>query len=229
MRRFKGLLLDLDGTVYPYATAHQPAQEGIMNWLQETLGISSSALETAFHQARVMTHSELPGSGAKHHRLLYFQRMLECLGRNDLALANDACDRYWQIFFRHMVKFNWFEMAWIHWQKIQISICWVTDLISNTQIQKLKHLNLLVPHAFLVTSEEVGHEKPHPYIFQVAAGKLQLPFSDLCMIGDDFKKDIQGASRLGIFSFWLGIGQPEEPLPDRVIRFSSFEEIQEYF
>ena len=49
----------------------------------------------------------------------------------------------------------------------------------------------------------MGVEKPNPKIFNKSIEKLNLGKNNVCMIGDNFKKDIQGAIDLGIKSVWL--------------------------
>ena len=54
---------------------------------------------------------------------------------------------------------------------------------------------------FLVTSEEVGCEKPNKLIFEKALEKINLENDQVIMIGDSELKDIKGAKNLGIRSF----------------------------
>jgi HAD superfamily hydrolase (TIGR01662 family) len=62
----------------------------------------------------------------------------------------------------------------------------------------LERLGLLQFVDAVVTSTDVGVEKPDPRMFQAALEKLQLPAREAAMIGDDLEKDILGAQRLGM-------------------------------
>lgn len=57
-------------------------------------------------------------------------------------------------------------------------------------------------------SEQVGHRKPEPEIFQAAANTVNASLRGAWMIGHSANADIAGAHRLGIASVWLSAGQP---------------------
>jgi putative hydrolase of the HAD superfamily len=52
----------------------------------------------------------------------------------------------------------------------------------------------------IVTSVDVGYEKPHEEIFRVALQELGLQPSEVVMVGDRIEKDVVGANRMGIAS-----------------------------
>ena len=52
-------------------------------------------------------------------------------------------------------------------------------------------------------SREVGHNKPSPEFFTFIKKALALPDKDLVMVGDDFQKDIEGATKCGIRAVWF--------------------------
>ena len=80
----------------------------------------------------------------------------------------------------------------------------------------------------LVTSEEVGKEKPHPYMFMSALQKVDLKANEVCMIGDNFKKDIKGSASLGIESIWFNHERIVQEHNDKLINEAkSFNEILE--
>ena len=55
-------------------------------------------------------------------------------------------------------------------------------------------------------SEVVGKQKPEPIMFETALQKMGLTEADkprIVMIGNNLKKDIAGANRMGVTSIWL--------------------------
>ena len=76
-------------------------------------------------------------------------------------------------------------------------------------------------------SGELGHEKPHQIMFLHAMKELGLEESDkdrIVMIGNNLKRDIVGANRMGITSILISyspryVMQPEneEEVPDYVV------------
>jgi HAD superfamily hydrolase (TIGR01549 family) len=60
----------------------------------------------------------------------------------------------------------------------------------------------------LVSSYETFHfSKPNPAYFAEFLGRLNWPEGGILMVGDDWKRDIQGASQLGLATYWLGSGR----------------------
>jgi len=79
----------------------------------------------------------------------------------------------------------------------------LTDYETEYQINKLNRLGLLDYVDVLVTSEEVGIEKPSVQMFQTILRKMNLTATEVIMIGDNYEKDIQGALNMGILCYWF--------------------------
>lgn len=65
----------------------------------------------------------------------------------------------------------------------------------------------------VVVSQRVGVIKPHPAIFEAAAGALDLAPQQLVHVGDDWAADVVGAHRAGWKSAYLRGHQGDTPLP----------------
>jgi putative hydrolase of the HAD superfamily len=88
-------------------------------------------------------------------------------------------------------------------ESLRVPKCLVTDFTVELQYRKLAKLGMLTFFDYIVTSEEVGAEKPAPKIFASALKKLNADASQAAMIGDDFEKDILGAAEFGMQAFWF--------------------------
>jgi putative hydrolase of the HAD superfamily len=144
---------------------------------------------------------------SSHNRLLYFQRMLEMLDLNPLQHAMTLYNTYWDTFLDNMQVYEGVQELLTRYSG---KICFLTDLTVHIQYRKVEALNLLAYSSKIVTSEEAGREKPHPYMFMLGLQKLNMSGNEVCMIGDNFKKDIKGASNLGIPSIWINHKQVQE-------------------
>ena len=74
-------------------------------------------------------------------------------------------------------------------------------VISNTTEEgpvHLKALDLAKYFDFLVTSFEVGYEKPDPRIFEVALERANVRPSEAIHVGNLVKADVEGARGVGI-------------------------------
>lgn len=191
---FQGVLLDLDNTLYPYTPAHEKAQQSVLQYLSANGGISETDAKATLSSARNTIHSQLPTQGAGHHRLLYFQKALEKLGLSSFEHALKMDQLYWNTFLKEM---RLFDGALEFLQELNRPICLITDLIASIQFQKIERLGLGNILAFMVSSEEAGVEKPHPFPFLLGCHKLGLKPAEVIMIGDNEAKD-GGCQNLGI-------------------------------
>lgn len=223
--RYKGLLLDIDNTLYDYNSTHKFALCKVVYYCAEKFEISEDDIINAYAIARKRVHIELSETASSHNRLLYFQKMLEILKINPLRYSFVIYDIYWDNFLEKMTPFDGIYKVL---EKYKNKICLVTDLTAHIQYKKIKKLNLDNYCSDIVTSEEAGKEKPHPYMFMLALQKLNLQQSEVCIIGDSFKKDIFGASNLDIKSIWLNHEEKVENYDKKkVIEVKSFKEILE--
>ena len=223
--KFKGLLLDIDNTLYEYNSTHKYAFSKVIEYCMNTFTLTESEIIHSYGVARKKVHIELSETASSHNRLLYFQKMCEILNINPLEYSFIIYNIYWDNFLRIMTPFEGiYELL----EKYKNKICLVTDLTAHIQYRKIKKLKLEKYCKSIVTSEESGKEKPHPSMFMFALQKLNLQVNEVCMIGDSFKKDIFGATNLGIESIWLNSEKKiEEYDKNKVKEVKSFKEILE--
>lgn len=204
LNNIKGILLDLDNTLYDYEPTHQKAYEFCKLKALQDFNIAHEAFDSAWKKARNKVHEDLHGQGASHSRLLYFQKQHEYLfefTNADYTLQMEAW--YWDVFLDHL---EWREGAKNFLEKAKglgLKVCIVTDLTAAIQLKKWNKMGLHRYIQFLVSSEESGVEKPGKYIFELALEKLGLKTGEVIMIGDSEKKDIMGAEAIGITSYLI--------------------------
>jgi putative hydrolase of the HAD superfamily len=200
-KQIKGILLDLDNTLYSYDNCHAHAIDNIKVYLKNNYNISSEKFEKLYKQSRQRVNIDLNTQGSSHSRLLYFQKLTEDIfDKTKFDLILILKEIYWEAFFKEMILLENVLDFFKECKNNKLKICIVTDLTVEIQLKKLKKLNIEEYIDFLVTSEEAGVEKPHPYIFKLALEKLKLNENEVIMIGDNDKKDILGAENLSIQS-----------------------------
>jgi len=223
--RYKGILLDIDNTLYDYNITHSFAKKKVLDYCISEFRLSQVEVSSAYEKARNQVHVELSETAASHNRLLYFQKMLEILNLNPLKYSFKIYNVYWDNFLEVLKPFDGiYDLL----EKYKNNICLVTDLTAHIQYRKIKKLELENYCTKIVTSEEAGREKPHPYMFMLALHKLNVRENEVCMIGDSFKKDILGATSLGIESIWFNHEDKFENYDGNIIKqVKSFKEILE--
>lgn len=219
----KGILLDIDNTLYDYNKAHKVALDNVLDSLVDKYSLDRIMLDQAYEKARLEVHIALSETASSHNRILYFQRMFEHLNMNALKHALNAYNVYWDIFLENM---EFHEGVYEFLELVRGKrVCLVSDLTANIQHRKIQKMKLFNHIDLLVTSEEAGKEKPHPYIFMLALKKICLNPSKVCMIGDSYEKDITGAVNLGIRSLWLNKMKEKKKSNPLITEFGSFTEL----
>ena len=199
MNRIKGVLLDLDNTLYNYDICNSSAMNKVFSDLSKRYAVSNEEIKKHFYNARKQVKITLKGTGASHSRLLYFKVMIENLqGSTDPKLSLFYSDLYWKEYFKHMVLSKDAEEFLVFCKNKNIKIAVITDLTAEIQLKKIIKLGISKYISLIITSEEVGKDKPDPKIFYYALNKLNCKPKDAIMIGDDVKRDILSAKKLGI-------------------------------
>lgn len=197
---YKGILLDIDNTLYNYEQCHQKSIQTVSAYVKKELNID--CFDQYYISARKSIHTALAETASSHNRLLYFQKACEDLNINPMVWALQFYTLYWEVFLDSIELYDgvmdFFEVV-----SQKMKICFITDLTAHIQYRKIEKLGLSKYVSLIVTSEEAGREKPHPYLFLLALYKLNLDPNEVCMIGDSYMKDIVGASSLGIKSIWF--------------------------
>ena len=221
--RYKAILLDIDDTLYCYDSAHSAAMKSIIKFFVNELKIDSVSVKSVFETSRNRVHIELGETASSHNRLLYFQKMCEILEINPLKYGMIIYNLYWD---NYLENINPFDGVYDLLKKYTNNICIVTDLTAHIQYRKIQKLKINNYCKTIITSEEAGRDKPHPFIFMLALQKLKKSANEVCMIGDSFKKDILGANNLGISSIWFNHKKKHESYESAAIKeVSTFSDI----
>ena len=198
----KGVLLDIDNTIYHYETCHNYALNILLSRLSTIVSNSKKEVEEEFMKSRQKINEQLHGTASSHSRFLYVQLTLEFFfGKTAFYHTLKMEKLYWDTFLSKMIiddrAFKFINQC----NNKKIPICCVTDLTTEIQFRKIVTLKLEDKISFIVTSEEAGIEKPEKKIFDLALEKMKLNYKDVIMVGDSASKDIAGAENLGVKSY----------------------------
>lgn len=187
------ILFDTDNTLYPYEPAHAAAQRAVKEKVVSTFSIKPEVFDKAYHEARLQIKARLKNTASSHSRLLYLQRMLEIMGLgSQVLLALDFEQTYWRTFLSNAVLFDDVKELLDDLRLLSIPTAIVTDLTAQIQFRKVVYFGLDHYFDYIVTSEEVGFDKPHPAPFEIALEKMRPKGDCIWMIGDNPVNDIRG-------------------------------------
>lgn len=204
LKGVKGVLLDIDNTIYHYESCHKYALNILIDELFILIDQPKEIIKKQFFQSRKRINNKLHGYASSHSRFLYIQLTLEkFLEKTSFYNTLNLEEIYWNAFLDKMqIDENAKDFINLC-NSSKIPICCITDLTAQIQFRKIIKLNLEEKINFIVTSEEAGIEKPDKLIFNLSLEKIKLEYKDVIMVGDSHSKDIKGAEELGIKSYLI--------------------------
>lgn len=198
----KAVIFDLDGTLYSYNELNEQGINEICKYACQKLEIEEEKFYEAFDKAKKDVKITLGGVASSHNRLLYCQKTLENLNENPFFIALEMYEIYWEYILKNMkLNKNVLEvLEFCKQKKIKIGIC--TDLTVHIQHRKIRKLGINEYIDAIVTSEEVGVEKPDFKIYDKILEKLEIIPKEALFVGDCLKKDVVGPMEYGMKALW---------------------------
>lgn len=221
----KGVIFDIDGTLYSYATNDKVAVESLCEFAEKNLNVDKENFLKAYYEARRIVKERLTDGGSRHSRVLFLQTTLELLGKNPFQYILPMYDCYWDNFLAGMKPFEG-AAEFIRKLKdngIKIALC--TDMTAQIQYRKMKRLGLSEFINFMVSSEETGQEKPASIMFELALKKMDVNAEEAAYFGDSLERDIEGAAKVGIKPFWYAGERDFEETEINCVKFYSYREV----
>lgn len=195
---YKGAIFDLDGTLYDYDICVDNAEKTLFNFMQKTFNLSLDKCIELLLESKNEVKSNLIDSASSHNRFLYIKTICEKLNVNSVIYTEIMYNIYWDSFFEKMNLFDFVLPLFRFLKDNKIKIGILTDLTTKIQFKKINKLQISNDIDCIVTSEEVGVDKPNKKMFETIIKKMNLSKNDILMLGDDIKKDIDGAKNFGI-------------------------------
>ena len=198
----KAIIFDLDDTLYSYNELNKQGINEICNYTCEKLKIEKEKFYEAFDKAKKEVKDTLGDVASSHNRLLYCQKTLENLKKNQFSIALEMYEVYWQYILKNMkLNANALEvLKFCKQKKIKIGIC--TDLTAHIQHRKIRKLGIDEYIDAIVTSEEGGVEKPNFKMYNKILEKLNVLSGETLFVGDSLKKDVLGSVEYGMKALW---------------------------
>lgn len=204
----RGILCDLDDTLYAYESCNKTGYSAARLKASERFDMPGETFDEFWKVGRQKVHHDLAPFAAGHSRLLYAQKLAEhFFGHTHPSFTLEIEETYWSAFLERMI---WNPDAEAFMQKAKeagLEVCIVTDLTAQIQHRKWLKLDLGRFARYMVSSEEAGYEKPSPIIFKLALEKMCMQPSEVIMIGDNLRKDIEGAQAMGIRAYQINTAE----------------------
>lgn len=199
MSSTRGLLLDLDDTLYDYAPAELHARAGLFARVASDTGLKPERVAALYDAARKSVKARVGERGASHSRLLYLLELAHLCGAREALAHVRAWERlFWQSFLQRATLRAGALTLLTGWRAQGHRVAVVTDLTAEVQLWKLEAFALFPHIDALVVSEEVAFDKPDATAFTLAITRLGVAQEDCVVVGDSERKDGGGARALGL-------------------------------
>jgi putative hydrolase of the HAD superfamily len=217
--KLRAVFFDLDDTLYPAEATYEIGLRAVWRELSRTHPMSWARFRVLYLRARNETKKQLRNSPVARNRILYLKRIAEIVeGRSVPRLAQSLIDSYntcWKSIDPRPAQYLAKEIG----RKYRLGI--VTNQLAGFQLAKLNRIDpdgRFFP--ILVTSEEMGAEKPARSIFLEACRRAGCRPSEAVVVGNSWKDDVLGAKRAGLRAVYLHLpGAPRMKARDvHVIR-----------
>lgn len=196
----RGIIFDLDDTLYDYQSLHIEAINTVKEMIIPGWHISEEEFKKLYSDANLAIKEKFEHVAISHHKLLYFKHMAENVEKAGFYDPYDMYNTYWNYIYDNMKPSPGAIELLKLCKKYSIKIAICTDQLAHIQYNKLKHLGIDPYIDYMITSEEIGIEKPSKLMFCAVLDKLRLSKNEVLMIGDDYEKDYLGAKKIGIKS-----------------------------
>lgn len=221
---FNAVIFDLDNTLYDYDNSHNYALKCVAKYLK----IDFETFDDVYKKVSKDLKKDLKETASSHNRLIYFKHLCQEFGFNINPL--NINEVYWESYISKMKLFDGVYEFLCYLKNNNIKIALLTDFQTEYQYKKLNKLGITNLFDVIVTSEEVGIEKPNTQGFERCLKLLNETADKVIMIGDNYHKDILGAINVGIYpARFEKMRSKSAYFTKEMIKYSSYKELLNLF
>ena len=196
--RIKLLTFDLDDTLWPCQPTIMAAEQKLYEWMQRRVPEITQRLdsEALFHKRRDFMQQR---PDLLHDMSKLRVESLKALS-DEFGLGYEWIGEAFDVFFQARQQVKLYPDVAPVLDELSSEYTLVAVSNGNADIG-LTGVDRWFD--FSVSAAEVGHQKPHPLVFQTAMYRAGAARSETVHIGDDEHRDIFGACEAGIRTVWL--------------------------
>lgn len=199
----KAVIFDFDNTLYNFDSAHEHAIQKAAAYAQEQLAIPAEVFLTAYQES-IRELEERTGyiCASTHNRFLRMQLILEKFNKPLFPHVRNLYHSYWDTLMEQSILEPCVTEILTYLTEEGYYIGLGTNMTAYMQFEKLERLG--ISHFFhgIVTSEEIGVDKPETKFFLRCAEKAGVLPEECLFVGDSIKYDIEGAGKSGMKAVW---------------------------
>lgn len=161
-------------------------------------------------------HLQILRAWAPYYRQQSWSNALSACGINNSALAASLAEAFILRRRKRHVLFPDTKTCLDELSK-EFDLALLTNGLSELQRKKISAAGIGRYFREIIIAGEIGFGKPDTRIFQLTLSRLNLQPEHVWMVGDNLKRDLQGAKSLGMKTVWLnreGKSGDEDIIPD---------------
>lgn len=194
----KEVVFDIDDTLYDYEKGHALGVERMAEYAEKELGIAKAYFRSEYKRMNEELKVRLgKDDAATHSRSIRLQNLLEQWGKPLFPHVEKLYHLYWDALLAESKAEPGSIEAIRALRKMGIGVGIGTDMTFWMQYQKLERFGFAPYITHMVTSQEAGHEKPHPEFMALCVKKAGCKPEEMVFVGDTFKKDVAGSAKAG--------------------------------
>lgn len=195
---YKNIIFDIDNTLYNYNICHENSINKVFNAILKLKKYSIESIKKVYTDIERNHKTMTINTASSHNKYIKIKHLLE---KYNMTNYQEMHKLYWHTFYENIKPYEG-VIDFIKWNKsMGINIGVLTDYETEYQVEKLKKLHLLNYIDCIITSEEIGCEKPSIHAFNYILMKMEANRYETIMIGDNFEKDIIGAKNTSIYPY----------------------------
>ena len=201
MKKYRYILFDLDHTLWDF----KKNSEETLGQLYDDYRLSDSArfsredFSEKFWEINNRLWNLYDKDAIDKHKLREerFRLIFDELQYNNYDMADKIGDDYLRICPEkiNLIPHTTEVLEYLH---KRYSMYILTNGFPDTQYKKMSFSRLEKYFNKLITSEEAGHKKPNPEIFEYALRVMNAKNEECIMVGDNIETDIKGAISAGM-------------------------------
>ena len=194
----KSVIFDIDNTFYDFVYSNNISLDKLRDYTKKNFGWTAEEFDEKHLAVQHEIYSQIGYNGSCRDRMLRYQKMLEHSSLSLFPHAAKLYELYWSTMLETLIPYEGLVEVMQTLKDNNLKIGIGTDMTPYIQMLKLEKMKILQYIDFIVTSEEAGEEKPSPKLFQMCLNKSGCEKSECLFIGDDLRKDYEGAKNFGM-------------------------------
>ena len=222
------IFFDLDDTLFPAEAIYQIGLRAAWQRLRREKRLSWPQFRRVYARARREVKAQLVESPAARSRPLYFKRMTEILfGRTRARLVLELSKAYetcWKRIDPRPAR----RVAAVLSRRYRLAV--LTNQLALFQLAKMARIDPDGKYfSLILTSEEVGCEKPDPRFFREACRWAGCRPEEAVLVGNSWTDDVLGPLRAGWHAVYVHPGLLKQTLPPHAVQVRRLDDLRGLF